>query len=539
MVEVVRSTIVDAPIETLWEALRDFNSHGGWHPAIAASQIEDGRSSDEIGCVRGFALKSGGALREQLLSLSDRDHTLSYCILDAPMPLIGYVATIRLCRITDGNRTFWQWRSTFRTPPGEEASLSRLVATDIYEAGFAAMRVRLARPAPRYFAPAVSSGAGPIDTGAIVVSAFGGPEVLQWRQTSAPPPGPGEVRIRHSAIGVNFIDVYCRTGYFDMLTPSRIPGMEAAGQVLDVGPDVLHIAPGDAVAYACAPPGAYAEIRTMAADLVIHLPDGIDDQMAAAVLLKGMSAEFLIHRVARVRQGDVVLVHAAAGGIGQLLCQWTRALGAEVIGTVGSPDKVAVARASGCTHVINYGDEDFAARVREVTRGRGADVVFDAVGRDTVAKSYEALATNGHLVSYGQASGHIDPIDIGRYAAKSATVSRPNFGHFTDTPAKVHAITNNLFLALRNSILKPTKPSILPLRDAAEAHRRLGSRATVGCHSKCAGTRLSSAADTVSRRTCSWSAGIERTRRTREVAAGSRAGGSCTPYGTILGHGGD
>jgi len=480
MVEVVRSTIIDAPIDVVWEVLRDFNSHGGWHPAIAASQIEDGRASDEIGCVRDFALKSGGALREQLLSLSDRDHTLSYCILDAPMPLIGYVATIRLRPITDGNRTFWQWRSTFRTPPGEEASLASVVAADIYEAGFAALRKHLVGSAREYSAHAVLGGSGPMDTGAVVVTAFGGPEVLQWRQSAAPPPGPGEVRIRHKAIGVNFIDVYCRTGTFDMLTPSRIPGMEASGIVLDVGPGVSHIAAGDRVAYACTPPGAYTEVRTMAAGLIVRLPPDVDDQTAAAVMLKGMSAEFLIHRVARVGQGDVVLVHAAAGGIGQLLCQWTRALGAEVIGTVGSPDKVAVARAAGCTHVINYRDEDFVARVRDVTHGRGADVVFDAVGRDTVAKSYEALATNGHLVSYGQASGHIDPIDIGKYAAKSATVSRPNFGHFTDTPEKVRAITTNLFLALRNGILMPVAPTVLPLRDAGQAHRRLESRATTG-----------------------------------------------------------
>ena len=480
MVEVIRSTIIDAPIAAVWEILRDFNSHGGWHPAIAASQIEDGRGSDEIGCVRDFALKPGGALREQLLSLNDRDHTLSYCILDAPMPLIGYVATIRLRSITDGNRTFWQWRSTFRTPPGEEARLAQIVSAEIYEAGFAALRAHLtgaARAVP-YRPPSVSSG--PIESGAMVVTAFGGPNVLQWRQISAPSPGPGEVRIRHTAIGVNFIDVYCRTGYFDMLDASRVPGMEAAGEVLDVGAGVTSLAPGDRVAYACAPPGAYTEVRSMAAGLIVKLPPGIDDRTAAAVMLKGMSAEFLLHRVARVRAGDTVLVHAAAGGIGQLLCQWARALGAKVIGTVGSPEKAVVALTSGCEHVIVYTAQDFVEGVRSVTQGRGVDVVFDAVGRDTMQKSYEALATNGHLVSFGQASGHIDPIDIGRYASKSATVSRPNFGHYTDTPEKVRDITANLFLALRNGILKPMPPTLLPLRSAAEAHRQLESRASTG-----------------------------------------------------------
>lgn len=480
MVEVIRSTIIDAPIEALWDILRDFNSHSVWHPAIAASQIEDGRASDQVGAVRDFALTAGGALREQLLSLSDRAYTLTYCILDAPMPLMDYVATIRLAPVTDGNRTFWQWRSTFRTPPGEEARLARLVGEDIYVAGFAALRTYLRGGSQLRSQAAIPSGSASISTGAIVVSAFGGPDVLQWRQTSAPPPGHGDVRVRHSAIGVNFIDVYCRTGYFDLLTASRIPGMEAAGEVIDVGHGVSHLSVGDRVAYACAPPGAYTEVRTLAAGLIVKLPAGIDDQTAAAVMLKGMSAEFLIHRVARVRQGDTVLVHAAAGGIGQLLCQWASALGAVVIGTVGSDEKVPVAKAAGCAHVINYTAEDFARKTLEITGGSGANAVFDAVGRDTIAKSYEALAINGHLVSFGQASGHIEPIDIGRFASKSATVSRPNFGHYTDTPEKVRDITDNLFLALRNGILRPTRPTVLPLRDAAEAHRRLEGRASVG-----------------------------------------------------------
>jgi len=480
MVEVIRSTIIDAPIEAVWAVLRDFNSHEVWHPAIATSQIEDGRDPDEIGAVRDFELRSGGALREQLLSLSDRDHSLTYCILDAPMPLIGYAATIRLHPVTDGNKTFWQWRSTFRTLPGEEARLSQLVGDDIYEAGFAALRQHLSGSVRTRPFQSASSSSTSIDSGAVVVSGFGGPEVLQWRQTSAPPPGPGEVRIRHTAIGVNFIDVYCRTGYFDMLTASRIPGMEAAGQIVDVGPGVAGLFPGDRVVYACLPPGAYTEVRTMAAGLIVKLPAEIDDTTAAAVMLKGMSAEFLIHRVARVRQGDVVLVHAAAGGIGQLLCQWSRALGATVIGTVGAREKAPVAQASGCHHVMIYTEDDFAALAKSITNGHGADVVFDAVGRDTMAKSYEALATNGHLVSFGQASGHIEPIDIGRYVSKSATVSRPNFGHFTDTPEKVRDITANLFLVLRNGILRPKPPTVLPLREAAEAHRQLENRASTG-----------------------------------------------------------
>ncbi|MGH6816209.1 MAG: zinc-binding dehydrogenase [Hyphomicrobiaceae bacterium] len=490
MIKIKRSTVIDAPIETVWETLRDFNSHSSWHPAIAASRIEERRASDEIGCVRDFRLKDGGALREQLLALSDKDKTLTYCILDAPVPLEGYVATLRLKPITDGNATFWEWESRFTAPPGQEAALSRLVAEDIYQAGFAAIRRLVVRAPERpptthlrptdWSAPALSSSAGTTIAGAIVVAAYGGPEVLTWQTVEVPPPGLGQVRLRHTAIGINFIDVYCRTGAFDLLTPPGIPGMEAAGVVTDIGEGVRDLVPGDRVAYACAPVGAYCEARTMAADLLVRLPDDIDDRTAAAVLLKGLTAEFLLHRVHPVQEGDVVLVHAAAGGVGQLLTQWARALGAIAIGTAGSAEKVRVARTAGCAHTIDYSREDFAARIQEITNGRGVDVAYDAVGRDTIARSFDALAQHGHLVSYGQASGELPPLDIAAYAAKSARISRPNYGHYTDTPEKMRRGSDRLFAALRNGTLRIEPPRVFPLAEAAAAHRALETRQTTG-----------------------------------------------------------
>ena len=204
------------------------------------------------------------------------------------------------------------------------------------------------------------------------------------------------------------------------------------------------------------------------------------DRTAAAVLLKGMSAEFLLHRVHKIREGDTILVHAAAGGVGQLLCQWARSIGATVIGTVGSIEKAQIARNAGCAHTILYKEEDFAARVMEITNGQGVDVVYDAVGRETFAKSFEALAPCGHLVSYGQASGPIPAVDIAGYASKSATVSRPNFAHYTDTPQKVRSITDNLFRALRTGRLRANIGLTLPLRDAAKAHSALAGRSTTG-----------------------------------------------------------
>jgi NADPH:quinone reductase-like Zn-dependent oxidoreductase len=483
-VKVRKSTVVDAPIGAVWNLLRDFNGHDRWHPIVAESAIEDGRAADEIGCVRRFRLRQGGWLREQLLKLSDRDHSFTYCILEAPLPLYDYVATVRLKPVTDGGGTFWEWRSSFGTPPGEEEALAALVGEQVYEAGFDAAKAQLGlASSPRIRAPAQRAAAGssaPIECNGVVIDRFGGPEVLTWRRLSAPMPGPGEVRLRHTAIGVNYIDVYLRTGYYPLLQPPGVPGLEGAGVVVDVGPGVNGVLVGDRVGYACMPPGAYAEYRTMKADLLVVLPDDIPDETAAAGLLKGMAAEFLLHRVHRVTEGDSILVHAAAGGVGQILCQWGRALGATVIGTVGSIEKARIARAHGCAYPILYTEEDFVEKVREITAGRGCDVVYDAVGRDTFLRSYEALALRGHLVSFGQASGPIEPVDIAGFVGKSARVSRPNFGHYTGTPAEVRAITDRLFDALRRGIVSVEIGQRFALSDAAEAHRALESRRTTG-----------------------------------------------------------
>ena len=485
LVKVRKSTVVDAPVDAVWAFLRDFNGHDRWHPIVAESVIENGRRADEIGCVRRFRLRQGGWLREQLLRLSDRERSFSYCILEAPIPLYDYVATLRLKPVTDGNRTFWEWTSSFETPPGEEAALADLVGEQVYEAGFDAVKSHFGQAtAPRRRrSPTTGRAApstGPIDCSGIVFDRFGGAEVLKWQRLSAPPPSAGEVRLRHTAIGVNYIDVYLRSGYYPLAQPPAVPGLEGVGVVVDVGPGVNGILVGDRVGYAGMPPGAYAEYRTMAADRLVLLPNDIGDETAAAGLLKGMTAEFLLHRVHQVREGDTILVHAAAGGVGQLLCQWARALGATVIGTVGSAEKARIARARGCAYPIVYTEEDFVEKVNEITQGRGCDVAYDAVGRDTFLRSYEALAPRGHLVSYGQASGPIEPVDIAAFVGKSARVSRPNFGHYTGTPAEVRAITDRLFDALRRGILAIDIGQRYALRDAAEAHRALEARQTVG-----------------------------------------------------------
>ncbi|ODT15034.1 MAG: hypothetical protein ABS57_14175 [Mesorhizobium sp. SCN 65-12] len=318
------------------------------------------------------------------------------------------------------------------------------------------------------------------DTKAVVVERHGGPEVLQLRDVALPPLAPEEVRIRHSVIGVNFIDVYCRTGYFDLLQPPGVPGMEAAGVIEAVGTGVSGFAPGDRVAYACPPVGAYCERRNMRPDLLVHLSDDIADDIAAASLLKGVTASFLLHDVHAVRAGSVVLIHAAAGGIGQLLVQWARHLGATVIATVSSDDKARVVERLGAHHVVVYSREDFTDAVMRLTGGAGADVIYDAVGKDTFAGSLAALAVRGHLVSFGQASGPVGSHDIGRMASRSATISRPNYGHYTDTPEKLAPHVTRFFGALRQGVLRVESPTRYELARAADAHRDLEARRTTG-----------------------------------------------------------
>jgi NADPH:quinone reductase-like Zn-dependent oxidoreductase len=484
MVAVCRSTVIEAPIERVWHLLRDFNSHESWHPAIADSEIETPHRIGEVGCVRHFRLQAGGELREQLLTLSDRDHCYTYCILESPIPLIDYVASVRLEPITDRDHTFWEWSSSFGTPAGRETELADLVGEQIYQAGFEGFKKALGSTNPRKMRGAdrhqPADARSEIDCKGIMLTGYGGPESLAWQTVQVPPPGPKEVRIRHTAIGVNYIDVYCRTGYFPFVEPPGLLGMEAAGVVIDVGSEVAGLLEGDRIAYACPPAGAYCEFRTMEAELLVLLPEDIDDQTAAAGMLKGMTAEFLLHRVAQVQPDDTVLVHAAAGGVGLLLCQWARALGALVIGTVGSEEKGRLARANGCTYPILYREQDFAEKVMELTQGQGANVVFDAVGHETFMKSFQVLATRGHLVSYGQASGPISPIDIGEFALKSATVSRPNFADYTSSPEEVRSITDRLFAAIRRGTLRVEVRQSFPLREAARAHQALESRETTG-----------------------------------------------------------
>jgi NADPH:quinone reductase len=315
---------------------------------------------------------------------------------------------------------------------------------------------------------------------AIVVHELGGPEKLLFENVPEPTPAAGEVRVRQTAIGLNFVDVYYRTGLYKVPSLPFTPGQEGAGVVDVVGPGVSGVAVGDRVAYAGVN-GAYAETRVIAADRLVRLPSGIDDRTAAAMMLKGMTAEYLLLRCARVARGDTILFHAAAGGVGSIACQWAKALGLQVIGTAGGEDKIGRARQNGCDEVIDLNSEDFVARVRELTGGAGVRVVFDSIGKETFSKSLECLAPRGMLVLFGQSSGVVPPFDLSRLAAAgSLFVTRPSLGHYVATREELVQSAWRLFDLVGRGAVRIDVGQTYPLRDAARAHRDLEGRKTTG-----------------------------------------------------------
>ena len=316
---------------------------------------------------------------------------------------------------------------------------------------------------------------------AIRIHRTGGPDAMRWEDVEVGAPGPGEVRIRHEAVGLNYIDVYFRTGLYPAPSLPFSPGMEGAGVVEAVGEGVDALAVGDRIAYAAPPVGSYAEQRLMPADKVVKVPAGIDSRQAAAMMLQGMTVEYLLRRTYPVRAGETILFHAAAGGVGLIACQWARHLGATVIGTVGSDEKAELARAHGCHHTIVYTREDFTERVRELTDGAGVPVVYDAVGRDTFAGSLDCLRPRGMLVSFGQSSGKIDPFDVGILSAKgSLYVTRPTLMTYTASRADLEASAQALFDVVAAGAVRITVNQTFPLAEAADAHRALESRRTTG-----------------------------------------------------------
>ena len=316
---------------------------------------------------------------------------------------------------------------------------------------------------------------------AVRIYETGGPEVLRWEPFDAGEPGPGEARVRHEAVGLNFIDVYHRTGLYPLPALPAIPGLEGAGTVEAVGDGVTEVSVGQRVAYAGVPPGAYAQERNIPAHRLVVLPDAIDFEQAGAMMLQGMTARYLIRGCYPVSAGDTILIHAAAGGVGSIVCQWAKHLGATVIGTVGSPEKAELARSNGCDHPVLYSREDWVARTRELTDGRGVDVVYDSVGQATFIQSLDCLKPMGMLVTFGQSSGAIAPLDLGLLAAKgSLFVTRPSLMTYTAEREDLLEHARDLFEVVVSGAVRIAIRQTYPLADIVQAHKDLEGRKTSG-----------------------------------------------------------
>jgi NADPH2:quinone reductase len=308
----------------------------------------------------------------------------------------------------------------------------------------------------------------------------GGPEVLTLDTIEVPPPGPGEVRVRHTAIGVNFIDTYHRSGLYPLPLPSGCGG-EAAGTVEAVGANVSEFKPGERVGYCTAGSGSYSTERNVPAERLIKLPDGIDDRAAASLMLKGLTVQYLFRQTRPLQGGETILFHAAAGGVGLIACQWARALGVTMIGTAGSDEKAALARDHGCTHTIVYTRENFVERVKAITGGKGVPVVYDSVGKDTFPASLDCLQPRGMFVSFGNSSGPVAAFNLALLMQKGALyATRPTLFAYASTPQALRAMARELFDLVLQGRIKPDIGKTFPLRDAAEAHRAIESRATTG-----------------------------------------------------------
>jgi NADPH2:quinone reductase len=486
-VNVIQSAVIDAPIDRVWAVLRDFNSHDQWHPAVARSRMENDVAGDVVSGVRRFSLSDGAELREQLLSHSDREYSLTYCILDSPLPLFDYMATVRLKPVTDGNQTFWDWRAQFRAPHDRAAELENQVGRQIFEAGFGGLRTFLAdRAAPSgptlpEAAAAVAATAGDehLPCRAVVAATAGGPEVMSLSDVTISAPGPRQVRIRQTAIAVNYLDLQHRRGIAAGFDFPGTPGLEGVGQIIDVGPQVNGLFPGDRVAYMSRTPGSYTEIRCIDADVCIPLPDGVSDN-DASTFLKGVTAALLLSRVFGAAPGATILIQAVSGGVGHLLSQWAKSMDLTVLGTVSTAEKARFSRDCGCDYPIVVTDgTSLAADVMRITNGRGVNYWVQSSGTHGLDAAVACLARCGHCAVIGDRDGQSIPLDVNILKQRSLTVSAPVCFDYFDDRSYLHRLVHQLFAKIQNRTIIPAIETF-PLSMASEAHHRIESRQTMG-----------------------------------------------------------
>jgi NADPH:quinone reductase-like Zn-dependent oxidoreductase len=486
-ITVIRSAVIDAPISRVWPVLRDFNSHGQWHPAVARSRMENDAGGDVVGGVRKFSLTDGTELREQLLRHSDRECSFTYCVLDSNLPLFDYVATVRLKPVTDGERTFWDWHSQFRVPDDRAAELENLIGEKICEGGFTGLRMFLAgqRAVPRPESPdetaavVATAAGGHLPSKTVLLAATGGPEVMSLKDVTVPEPGPCQVRIRQTAVAVNYLDIKHRRGTSAGFEVPGTPGMEGVGEIIDVGSQVNGLFRGDRIAYISRTPGAYADIRCIDADACIPLPDGISD-FDAAMLLKGVTAALLLSRVFRAAPGATILIQAVSGGLGHLLSQWSKSMDLTVIGTVSTAEKARFSRERGCDYPIVVEDNTpLEAEVMRITNGRGVDYWVHSSGAHGLDTAFACLSACGHCAVIGDRDGQPISIDVNVLKKRSLTLSAPVcFDYFNDR-LYLRRLTHQLFAKIQNRTIEPAIEAF-PLSQAAEAHKRIESRQTMG-----------------------------------------------------------
>jgi len=486
-ITVIRSAVIDASIDDVWAVLRDFNSHDQWHPAVAGSRMENGLDSDVVGGVRKFSLTSGEEIREQLLRHNDREHAFTYCILDSPLPLLDYVATVQLKPVTDGNQTFWDWRAHFRAPGERAKELENIVGTQIHEAGFTGLRqflvqqIKPAQPSPqeaKAIKTAVFVGED-LPSRTVVVTSAGKPESLTLENLTVSAPDPEQVRIRQTAIAVNRQDIsHCRISTTDVDIP-KTPGMEGVGEIIDVGRHVNGFFRGDRVVYLRRNPGSYAEIRCIDADECLPLPEGVTD-VEASILLKGLTASLLLNRVFQAATGATILIESVAGGLGHLLSQWARSMELVVIGTVATEEQAKFSRDNGCDHpIVVTNGTVLRDEVMRITKGRGVDYWVHRDGSHGLDNILACLKSCGHCAVIGDCGGSPIPLDFNVLQRRSLTISTPVvFDYLTSRPY-LQRIAHQLFTQLQKQTITPTIQTF-PLSQVTEAHEQFGTEEAMG-----------------------------------------------------------
>ena len=486
-ISVIRSAVIEAPIERVWALLRDFNSHHQWHPAVVNSHMENDLDGDVVGGVRRFSLADSAEIREQLLYHNDAVHTFSYSILDSPLPLFEYVATLSLRPITDANHTFLDWRSQFKTSKERAAELENFVGKQIYEGGIAGLRKllftkttqfsQLGKKQEEVSFPKIEKGDS-LPCKAVAQAPADNPEIISLIDLTVPPPKPGQVRIRLTAMGINPMADSSRTESNKELAAYWTPSIEGVGEVLDVGQQVHGLFSGDRVAYIDDGFGAYAEIRCVDADACIHLQDSISD-IQASILFKGISAQVVLNRIFNAGSGSIIMLQSAPGGLSHILSQWAKSIGMTVIGTVFTTDEARFSRSHGCDYPI-VGSDDGALRneVMRITNGRGVDYWVHHGKEHYMDTALSCMARFGHIAVLGNHSKQSIAIDVAALNQRSLTVSVPSLLDYLRQRSYLQRLAQKVFNEIEKKNIIPAIKTF-PLNQASDAFNELNTRETM------------------------------------------------------------